>query len=167
MLLPDKQGGTTGGHVKLDRKQKSDKVDIKLYSVIPENNESDFKSKYLKNIQKCMKDTKFKPNIDDKTWTLIYLKKKLVGFLVFDMSTPNSPIITQICINSIYNKQKEFVQQSINSAINSMDTGKIKPHILVNNKGKQYLKLVSVYGNYGFKIVKNDGKTTTMEFANL
>ena len=34
----------------------------------------------------------------------------------------------------------------------------------VDNLGKNYKKLIKLYTLYGFTLVKNDGKTTTMEF---
>ena len=36
--------------------------------------------------------------------------------------------------------------------------------LFVDNKGKNYIKLIKMYTEYGFTLVSNDGNITTMEF---
>lgn len=159
MLIPDAQAGTSGGHIKIKKVEK--KRAFRIEVLVPEQNEEKFKS-YVKNIQKLMKEvfsiTKFIPKIDSKRWIMIYVRKKLVGFIVLD----DNNMVDIVCIATNYRRQG-IAQQAIQTAVEDSCQTK-KARIIVNNLTKDYKKRVKLYTEYGFNLVKNDGKNTTMEF---
>jgi hypothetical protein len=161
MLIPDKQAGTTGGHIKISSKPKEKKQSLRIEKVVPEQNKDRFKT-YLKDIQKLMNECfsvkKYVPEIDDKRWVMVFSRKKLVGFLAIDKKN----IIWNVCVATNY-RRRGIAKQAIQIAVNDVCPAK-KPRLLVDNRGKNYKKLVKLYTGYGFTLVKNDGKVTTMEF---
>jgi hypothetical protein len=163
MLIPDTEAGIQGGHKKkINKDAKTNKYRIE--TIIPERNPEKFKS-YLKDIQKlmfeCFKILKFVPDIDKKEWIIVFLRKKIVGFLIID--TDN--IIWKVCVATNYRRNgiaREALQKAVESSC------KVKnPRLEVDNKGKTYTKLINLYTEYGFTTVKDDGKYTTMEFKCL
>jgi ribosomal protein S18 acetylase RimI-like enzyme len=161
MLIPDRQAGTSGGHKKIVSKPTVKKQDLRIEKVIPERNEEKFKT-YLKEIQKLMNECfavkKYVPDIDDKIWVMVFSRKKLVGFLAID----NNNVIWNVCVGTNY-RRRGIAQQAIQTAVKDICPDK-NPRLLVDNRGKNYKKLVKLYNGYGFTLVKNDGKVTTMEF---
>jgi ribosomal protein S18 acetylase RimI-like enzyme len=161
MLVPDKQAGTTGGHKKIGVKKAVKKQVLRIEKIVPERSEDKFK-KYLKDIQKLMKECfnvkNYIPDIDDKVWVMVFSRKKLVGFLAID----NNNVIWNVCVATNY-RRRGISQQAIRTAVNYVCPNK-SPRLLVDNRGKNYKKLVKLYTLYGFTLVKNDGKNTTMEF---
>lgn len=161
MLIPDKQAGTSGGHIKLTSTSTEKKHNLRVEKIVPEQNENKFKT-YLKDIQKlmneCFKVKKYVPEIDDKRWIMVFSKKKLVGFVVIDSDN----IIWNVCVATNY-RRRGIGKQAIQTAVNDV-CPKDNPRLLVDNHGKDYKKLVALYISYGFVLVKNDGKITTMEF---
>jgi superfamily II DNA or RNA helicase/ribosomal protein S18 acetylase RimI-like enzyme len=161
MLIPDNQGGKSGGHIKIDSTIEVKKRVLRVEKIVPERDEEKFKI-YLKNIQKLMNECfsvkKYTPDIDDKKWVMVFSQKKLVGFLAIDRKN----IIWNVCVATNYRRQG-IAKQAIQSAVDDV-CPKQNPRLLVDNLGKNYKKLMKMYTGYGFTIVKNDGKTTTMEF---
>ena len=159
MLIPDSEVGTQGGHKKKLTKEKS--RNYRIESIIPEKNVQKFKY-YLKDIQKlmldCFKIQKYSPELDNKKWVMAFLGKKLVGFLTIDSSN----IIWNVCVATNY-RRDGIARQALQKAVEYSCPIK-NPRLYVDNKGKTYNKLIKLYTGYGFKIVKNDGKITTMEF---
>jgi superfamily II DNA or RNA helicase/ribosomal protein S18 acetylase RimI-like enzyme len=164
MLIPDKQAGTSGGHKKIVTKHTVKKKDLRIEKVVPVSNEDKFKT-YFKEIQKlmdeCFRVKKYIPDIDDKVWVMIFSKKKLIGFLVIDSNN----VIWNVCVATNY-RHRGIAQQAIQTAVNDICPNN-SPRLLVDNRGKNYKKLVKLYTGYGFTLVKNDGKNTTMEFKCL
>lgn len=161
MLRPDNLGGTTGGHVKLDQKQKNKHI-LRTDTIIPSYNEAKFKT-YLKDIEKLMKECfaikKYVPDIDDNKWVFVFSKKKIVGFVIFD----NNNDVVNLCIATHYRRQKGLPKQIIQIAVKDICPLK-RTKLLMDNRDKKYTKYVKLYTEYGFNILKNDGKTTTLEF---
>lgn len=161
MLIPDNQAGKSGGHKKLSDISTAMKRVLRIEKVIPEDNKDIFK-KYLKDIQKlmneCFRVNKYIPDIDDKKWVMVFSKKKLIGFLAID----NNNVIWNVCVATNY-RQRGIAIQAIQAAVDDVCPKK-SPRLFVDNRGKTYKKLIKLYTAYGFTIVKNDGKITTMEF---
>jgi superfamily II DNA or RNA helicase len=162
MLIPDKQAGTSGGHIKLSNTDKTPKKQVlRVEKVIPEQNEVKFKT-YLKDIQKlmndCFKVKNYTPEIDSKQWVMVFSRKKIVGFIVID----DKNIIWNTCIATNY-RRRGMGKQAIEIAVSEV-CPKNNPRLKVDNLGKNYKKLISLYTSYGFTIVKNDQKITEMEF---
>ena len=160
MLIPDSEAGIQGGHTK--KIDKSVKVhNYRIETIIPERNPDKFKI-YLKDIQKlmfeCFKVLKFIPDIDKKQWIIVFLRKKIVGFLTID----DENIIWNVCVAINY-RRHGIAQQALQKAVETSCKGK-NPRLFVDNKDKTYTKLITLYTGYGFTLIKNDGKTTTMEF---
>jgi superfamily II DNA or RNA helicase len=158
MLIPDAQAGTSGGHVKIKKVEK--KRNFRVEKIIPEANQERFKT-YIKTIQKLMKEcysiTKYIPEIDSKEWVIVYARKKLVGFLVL-----NGNKVDIVCIATNY-KHQGIAQQAIQAAVEDHCQNK-NPRITVNNLANDYKKRIKLYIEYGFSIIKNDGKYTIMDF---
>lgn len=161
MLILDNQGGKSGGHTKIDSSSVVKKRIFTVEKIVPIQNEEKFKI-YLKNIQKLMNECfslkKYTPDIDDKKWIMIFSQKKLVGLLTIDQEN----IIWNVCVATNYRRQgigKQIIQEAIDDVC-----PKQNPRLFVDNLGKNYKKLMKMYTGYGFTIVKNDGKITTMEF---
>ena len=152
MLIPDKQAGTYG------HKKKEKEEDKKI--IIPKNSPDDF-NKYLKEIEKlmdeCFSIKKYKPDIDSKKWIFIFRRKKLVGIITID--TKN--VIWNVCVAKNYRRQG-IAKKALDYAI--LKICPVHPKLFVDNRGKTYTKLIKMYTEYGFSIISNDGKTTTMEF---
>jgi superfamily II DNA or RNA helicase/ribosomal protein S18 acetylase RimI-like enzyme len=161
MLIPDKQAGTAGGHKKIVTKQVSNKQDLRLEKVIPIRNQDKFKT-YFKDIQnlmnECFSIKKYVPDIDDKIWVMVFSRKKLVGFLAID----NENVIWNVCVATNY-RRRGMAKQAIQMAVSDVCSKK-SPRLLLDNRGKNHKKLFKLYTDYGFTLVKNDGKNTTMEF---
>jgi ribosomal protein S18 acetylase RimI-like enzyme/superfamily II DNA or RNA helicase len=161
MLIPDKQAGTAGGHKKIVTKPLAKKQDLRIEKVIPEKNQDKFKT-YFKDIQnlmnECFNVKKYVPDIDDKIWVMVFSRKKLVGFLAID----NKNIIWNVCVATNY-RRRGIAQQAIQIAVSDVCPKK-SPRLLLDNRGKNHKKLLKLYTEYGFTLVKNDGKITTMEF---
>lgn len=161
MLIPDAQAGKSGGHLKIKKVVK--KRNFRVEKIVPEQDKEKFKS-YVKNIQKLMKEcfsiAKFIPEVDSKQWIMIYNRKKLVGFLVLD--TKN--MVDIVCIATNYRRQG-VSHEAIQTVIETLQNKKAR--IIVNNLANDYKKLIKLYTEYGFTLVKNDGKTTKMEFKTI
>jgi len=162
MLVTDKQAGTKGGHKKKEEEEKDVKTHkLRIEKIIPAGDEEKFKT-YLKDIQKLMNECfavkKYTPDIDDKIWVMVFSRKKLVGFVAIDQKN----VIHNVCVATNY-RRRGIAQPAIQSAVEDV-CSKQKPRLLVDNLGKNYKKLIKLYTLYGFTLVKNDGKTTTMEF---
>jgi hypothetical protein len=159
MLIPDKQGGTSGGHIKISSTAVVKKQPLNTVTIVPEQNEDKFKT-YLKDIQKvmgeCLKIKKYVPVDDDKKWILVFSRKKLVSIIV--INTDNNTIVNA-CVATNY-KRKGLGKQFIQKALENED----KLQLIVDNRGKDYKKKIILYTDYGFVLVKNDGKQTLMEF---
>ena len=106
----------------------------------------------------CFAVKKYIPDIDDKKWVIVFSGQKLVGFLTID----NKNVIWNVCIATNY-RRRGIAQQAIQIAVEDA-CPLVRPKLLVDNKGKEYKKLYKLYMSYGFTLVKNDGKITTMEF---
>ena len=162
MIIPDKQAGIAGGHKKISSTVKeTKKTDLRVEKIVPKDKSEQFKS-YLNDIQKLMNECfdikKYIPDIDDKIWVMVFSRKKLVGFVTID----NNNIIWNVCVATNY-RNRGIARQAIQIAIENV-CPKNNPRLLVDNKGKDYKKLIKLYTSYGFTLVKNDGKHTTMEF---
>ena len=165
MLVPDKQAGTSGGHKKIVTTsaavKQGKKMVLSLQKIVPEDKPDKFKE-YLKDIQKlaneCFAVKKYVPDIDDKLWVMVFSRKKLVGFLTIDKNN----VIWNVCVATNY-RRRGIAQQAIQVAVDDVCPLN-NPRLLVDNRGKDYKKLLKLYISYGFTLVKNDGKITTMEF---
>ena len=161
MLIPDKQGGKSGGHQKIEKIKEKKKL-YRIEKIIPNKEPEKFKT-YIKSIQKlmneCFNEKKYVINIDNKEWIIIFFNKKIVGIITID----NKNVIWNICISSNY-RNKGIAKDAIQFAIQNICPSKIYPKLYVDNKEKNYKKLIKLYTKYGFNIVKNDEKITTMEF---
>ena len=159
MLIPDSEVGKQGGHKK---KIVTETVNqYRIETIIPEENPQKFKN-YSKDIENlmydCFKIEKYTPNIDNKKWIFIFLRKKTVGFLTIDSTN----IIWNVCVAPNY-RNRGVAQEAIQKAVEYSCPIR-NPRLLVDNKGKTYDKLIKLYNKYGFNIIKNDGQFTTMEF---
>lgn len=159
MLIPDKQVGTSGGHTKKEIIEVEEKKNFIIRTFIPEQQKDIFIS-YQKDIEKIMSECygikKFIPDIDNKKWITVFLRKKMVGFLVVD--TQSNVIYS--CIAKNYRKiAKEAMQTVVN-----VECQNKPPKLTVNNIDKKYKKLIKMYTQYGFTISSNNGKITIMEF---
>jgi len=161
MLIPDKEAGTAGGHLKKTTAAKKKKRVLRIEKIVPKHNPEKFKE-YLKNIEKlmseCFKQKKYKPEIDDKTWVFVFSGKKMAALLSID----KKHVIWNVCVATNY-KSMGIAKQAINQAVSEVCFNK-NPRLLVDNRGKTYNRLIKLYTSYGFSIIKDDGKHTTMEF---
>ena len=161
MLIPDKEAGIAGGHSKKLKKEVKSRRVLRIEKIIPTDNPAKFKE-YKKNIQKlmseCFKVKKYEPEIDDRTWVFIFSRKKIVAMVTID--TQN--VIWNVCVATNYRNQG-IANQAINQAVTDVCPLN-NPRLLVDNRGKTYNRLIKLYKSYGFTIIKNDGKVTTMEF---
>jgi len=157
LLIPDKQAGKSGGHIKKNKSKKKERS-FRVETIKPSDNEEKFKE-YFKNIEKlifeCFGIKKYKPNIDSKQWVFVFARKKMVGFIAVDNN-----IITNVCIAKNY-KNMGIAQQAVKVAVNRICTKNLQ--LIVANTEKSYNKLIKLYTSYGFDILMNDGKNTTME----
>lgn len=160
MLIPDKQAGTYG-HKKKEKETDKEKIDFRILTIIPINSPEEFKQ-YSKDIEKLMDDCfnikKYKAEISSYRWVFIFRKKKIVGFFIID--TKN--VILNVCIGKNY-RRKGIGKLGIQTALGNVCPG-INPKLFVDNRGNTYTKLIKMYTDFGFTIVSNDEKTTTMEF---
>ena len=161
MLIPDKEAGTSGGHTKIDKKIEKKKTVFNIVKIIPEKNIELFKT-YFKDIEKmmneCFKIKKYKPDIDDKQWIIVFLKKRLVGFLVID----EHKVIWNVCVAENY-RRRGIAQKALQFVIQDI-CPTVSPRLMVNNISKTYNRLIKLYKTYGFTILTKDKKTTVMEF---
>jgi ribosomal protein S18 acetylase RimI-like enzyme len=161
MLIPDKEAGTAGGHIKKTKTDKKTKRVLRIEKLIPRDDPEKFKG-YMKNIEKlmieCFKVKKYKPEIDDKQWVFVFSRKKMVAILTVDKKN----VIWNVCVSKNY-RAMGVARQAINQAVEDVCTRK-NPLLLVDNRGKTYNKLIKLYKSYGFTVIKDDGKYTTMEF---
>lgn len=161
MLIPDKEAGTAGGHIKKAKTTKNNMKMLRTEKIIPRDNPDKF-TDYMKNIEKlmfeCFNIKKYKPDIDDKQWIFVFSRKKIVALLTVDKKN----IIWNVCVAKNY-RARGIAKQAINHAFNDICTRR-DPRLLVDNLSKTYNKLIKIYKSYGFSIVKDDGKYTTMEF---
>ena len=158
MLIPDKNIGGYGNK----KKEKEDKKEniFKILTIIPQTSPDIFKL-YIKKIEQlmfeCFDVKKYKLDLNKK-WILILVKKKIAGILTIDNN-----IIQNLCVSKLFRKKglsKLAIQTAISDISNPLDT----PILLVNNKDKNYSKIIKMYTEYGFIITKNDNTITTMEF---
>jgi superfamily II DNA or RNA helicase len=161
MLIPDKQAGMTGGHKKIDKKIMDNEPKFFIEKIVPYENKPKFE-KYLKDnqtfINGCFNVKKYVPVIDDSTWIMIKARKKMIGFIVIDTNN----IISNICLSTKYRRER-ISKQIIQVALKDVCTSK-SPRMVIDNKGKEYDKLMQLYIGYGFTVVKNDSTITTIEF---
>lgn len=159
MLIPDNQAGSYG-HKKKESKEEKEMM-FKVKTIIPENSLEEFK-KYSKSIEKLMGDCfglkNYKVEIDSKRWILVFKKTKLILALTLDSKN----ILSNVCIDKNYRKQ-EIASMAIETALGEVCL-EATPQLLVDNRGNTYDKLIKMYTEYGFTIISNDGKVTTMEF---
>ena len=161
MLIPDKEAGTAGGHIKKTKTTKKTRRVLRIEKIIPRNNPDKFKD-YTKNIEKlmfdCFKLKKYKPDIDDKQWIFVFSKKKMVALLTVDKKN----IIWNVCVAKNY-RAMGIANQAINHVVKDV-CPRNNPRLLVDNRDKTYNKLIKLYKSYGFIVIKDDGRYTTMEF---
>jgi len=162
MLIPDNQLGIKGGHKKSEKNKKTKTTTLMLHAetIIPINNTDKFKL-YIKNIKKMMSECfnvkKYNPEINNWNWVMIFLKNKLAGFVAID-----NDIIQNVCVSTNYHK-RGIANQVISYAI--CKTGiRGNPRLLVNNFDETYNKLIKLYTDYGFSIIKKRQKNTIMGF---
>lgn len=161
LLIPDNQCGVQGGHIKKPkavRKQKEFRTEV----YIPSEQKEGFLG-YLQQISKlingCHKIKKFKPDIDNKQWILIFNKKKLVGCITYDKK---ENVITNVCTDENYRKTGAS-PQVIKKGLQHIC--KKSPNLLIDKHSKTYNKTLKLYTkNYGFSIKSDDGRTTTLQF---
>ena len=159
MLIPDKQIGGYG-HKKKEKTEEK-KIDFRIESIIPKNDPEKFKT-YAKDIEKlineCFNRKDYKAEIDSKRWVLTFRKSKLVSVLALDSKN----VIWNVCVAKNYRRQG-IGKKSLEEAV-GYSCPAVNPKLYVDNTGKTYTKLIKMYTEYGFTIISNDGKTTTMEF---
>ena len=161
MLIPDSETGIQGGHKKKDKETDEKERPFRIENIIPEVNPDKFKE-YLKDIQKlmleCFNIKKYVPEIDSKQWLFIFLRNKLVGYLIIDKEY----VISSACIGTNY-RRRGIAKKALEKALENVC--KIKnPRLILDNKSKTYDKLIKLYTEYGFTLIKKDDKITTMEF---
>lgn len=157
MLISDSEVGTQGGHKK---KIVTEKVNNYIIKTIIPKDTPDILKDNLKDIQllmyKCFTIKKYEPDIDDKKWVIVRLKKKLVGLFTIDSTNT----IWNLCIAPNHHKNgRQIIEKAIEYSFSIKN-----PRLLIDNKNKDYGKLIKLYTKYGFKILKNDETNTTMEF---
>ena len=157
LLIPDKQAGKSGGPIKKDKIEKKERS-FRVETIKPSDNEEKFKE-YFKSIEKlifeCFSIKKYKPDIDSKQWVFVFARKKMVGFIAVDKN-----IITNVCIAKNY-KNMGVAKDAVKVAVNKICTKDLQ--LIVANTEKSYNKLIKLYTSYGFDVLMNDGKNTTME----
>ena len=140
--------------------RKGDKKELPFtYNKIRSSNDLNL---YIQNsdVKKFIKESvgKNKPEMDNNTWIFILLKGKVIGLII--MKNTNT-------INYIYINQKIFKKgqatQAINSVICSEFKDKETPRISIDTT-QETPQLIKRYTDYGFKIVRDNQKTTVMEF---
>lgn len=161
MLIPDKEAGTAGGHIKKTKETKKTRRVLRIEKVVPRDDQEKFKN-YTKNIEKlmfeCFKVKKYRPDIDDKKWIFVFSRKKMVALLTVDQKND----ISNVCVAKNY-RVMGIAKQAINHALKDI-CSRNNPRLLVDNRSKTYNKLIKLYKSYGFTVIKDDGKYTTMEF---
>ena len=159
LLVPDNQCGKSKKEKKPVAK-KEKKMPFRIETLIPKDKPAKYKS-YAKDMRRLFKEcfgiSNYSPGIDDSKWIFTFLRKKMVGFLSIDKKN----IIWNVCVGEKY-RRKGIAKKSIRAAIEK--TCPVDPKIYVDNKGKNYTKLIRMYKSFGFTIIANDGKRTTMEF---
>lgn len=133
-----------------------------LRSFVPSNDEEEFKTQF-KNIAKLMGECfgikKYRPDIDDSTWIMVFSRKKLVAFITVDKKN----VLWNVCV------AKNYRRQGIARAAMKMATGYVcdakgkNPTLLVDNRDKDSNKLIRMYKSFGFEIKRADDRYTYME----
>lgn len=149
---------------KKEKKEEKTNIELRLEKIVPINNQEKFKN-YTKNISKlldeCFNTKNSKITIDDSLWIIVFLRKKIVGFLTID--TDNT--LWNVCIDKKY-RQKGIAKQAIKTAIDHICSIKGKtPSLSVDNRTENVKKLISMYESFGFNISKSDNRYTYMEYS--
>jgi hypothetical protein len=160
MLIPDKQGGISGGHKKIIKtSSEKKKHDFRIEKLVPMHNVERFKS-YFKDMRKIKIDPTFTPVSNDYLWIFIYSNKKMVGYLSLDLTTN---IIQDVKIAKNYERMQSG-SEAISKALKDIVSIKTNFVIKVNTINNDYKKVIKTLINYGFRMIKTEDKITTLDF---
>jgi len=137
---------------------------LRMETFVPIKQQEEFKS-YIKDISKimgeCFGDKKYKPEINDNMWIMLFSRKKLVGFMTIDSKN----IIWNVCVAKNY-RRKKIATIAMKQATQFICTKRGEtPSLLVDNRNKDYKKLIRMYESFGFTINQNDGRYTYMSHS--
>jgi len=139
------------------KKKKPSKQTFRVESIVPIRNQTGFKE-YIKQIValmgECYGIQRFRAEINDDRWVLVF-KKKLVGFI-----TIRNNLIYYVCVTKNY-RRGGIAKEAIGAATRTAGISTLH----VNNRDKNYKKLVRMYKSFGFVITKDDGRITTMNYS--
>jgi predicted GNAT family N-acyltransferase len=147
-----------------DPASKVKEVVYRIETFVPSRQEEEFKA-YSKEIIRlmgeCFNEKKYKPEINDNMWVMIFSRKKLVGF----MTIGDNNVISNVCIAKNYRRNKIPVNAMKQATQYIAKKRGQTPVIMVDNRSKDYKKLVHMYESFGFSIVQNDGRFTHMSHS--
>jgi len=143
---------------------KAKETTYRIETFIPSKQEEEFKA-YSKEISRlmgeCFNEKKYKPEINDNMWIMVFSRKKLVGFMTID----NKNIISNVCVAKNY-RRNNIAMNAMKQATQFICTKRGKtPTIMVDNRSKDYKRLVHMYESFGFTIEQNDGRFTQMSHS--
>lgn len=157
--------GVQGKTKKIDAKGKKGGKEKKftVQTIDPKKDTEKFRSTFgdvAKMTEECFGEKKYVPEIGEDIWVFVYIRN-LVSYLVLDKNN----VIKRMCVSKKYRRQNIPVE-STSAAVESImrRTGLNNVNLIVENRAKDYKKLISMYTSFGFSITKDDGKNTVMVF---
>jgi len=103
----------------------------------------------------CFKIDRYRHEINDDQWTLAYLRKKLVAFVIVRGNK-----IIRACVAKGYRRQNH--PKEVMAALTQAARVSI---IELDNRDKLYRSVLRMYKTFGFAVTKDDGRTTTLEYT--
>lgn len=158
LLEVDDQCGVQGKK-KIDKTTKSNKKSYRIAEFIASKDE-EFKE-YIKELAKIagdfFGDKNYRIDMNNDTWIVIFLRKKIVGAVVL-----TSKKIKNIFIAKNYRRQG-IPQDALSQTFEKYE--QIEPNISLENNNKNIDKNIKMFIKFGFKITKSDDKYTYMQFS--
>ncbi len=154
------QGKKKIGTLTKNEKDKGKKV-FRIDTIIPARDLARLSDTIKKDITKlmgeCFGNTRYRISQDDtNTWVLVFLRKKLVGFITID----NENILWNVCVAKNYRRQGIAGQAMQIAVSNACSIRGKNPSLLVDNRNKDSNKLIRLYQSFGFNIDKTEGQFT-------
>ena len=144
---------------------KTKETGFTILSLVPTEQEQEFKS-YSKQISTIMENcgkTKYKPEINDNQWIIVFSKKKIVGFLTIDKNN----LLSNVCIAKNYRRKDLHVQAMSQANKYLYETLGKTPTFPINKRLTNYNTLIRLYKSFGFVINKEDNLFSYMTHSSI
>jgi ribosomal protein S18 acetylase RimI-like enzyme len=149
------------GKKKVNTVTQGPKKDFTLIELVPTKDKqfTDYTEHISKLMDECFGVKKYKPDINDYKWVMIFSKSKLVAFMVID----SKDVIWNVCVAKNYRRQG-IAKEAMRLATEQLCEQGKNPKLLVDNIGPTFKKLVKMYTSFGFVIDSADGRYTYMSY---